>query len=139
MKLKQQSNNEYFGRFEENEDIVTALQEVCEQENIQSGWFNIIGTVKSSEFAFFDQKERKYLTMTLEEEAEVLICTGNISMRDGKPLVHAHILMGDREGKAYGGHLLKGKVFVAEAHIKKFDQPVERKLDEGTGLALLEP
>ena len=139
MKLLKQSTNEYFGRYEENEDLIEALLKFCNENKIETGYFSIIGAVKSSSFAFYDQKQKKYLQMDLDEEAEISHCTGNISLRENKPFMHAHILLADREGRAYGGHLVAAKVFAAEIYLKKFDKIVQRKQDKSTGLNLLEP
>ncbi|MFH1424247.1 MAG: PPC domain-containing DNA-binding protein [archaeon] len=139
MKFTKQSDNEYFGRFEENEDLKQALLELCKTENIQSGWFTIIGAVKNSEIAFYDQDQGKYLNMALDEHAEIINCTGNVSLNEGEPFVHMHATLADREGRAYGGHVTRAKVFAAEFYIKKFDKPVERRKDESIGLGLLEP
>lgn len=139
MKLSKQSETEYLGRYEENEDLVEALLNFCEQNQIQTGHFSIIGAVKSSSFAFYDQAQKKFLQIDLEEEGEILNCKGNIALRDGKPFIHAHITLADREGRAYGGHLVSAKVFAAEIYLKKFGQPLHRKPDKVTGLNLLEP
>lgn len=139
MKLIKQSETEYFGRYEENEDLVEALLKFCNENKIETGIFSIIGAVKSSSFSFYDQKQKKYLQMDLDEEAEILNCTGNISLKDGKSFIHVHITLGDREGRAYGGHLVAAKVFAAEIYLKKFDKTVHRKPDKSTGLNLLEP
>jgi len=139
MKITKQNENEYFGRFEENEELVSKLTEFLEQENIQTGIFSIVGAVKASKIAYFDQKEKKYLEMPMDEPGEILHCTGNISLKDGKPFPHCHITLGAKDGSAYGGHLIGAKVFVAEVYIKKFDKVVERIVDSNTGLSLLEP
>ena len=62
----------------------------------------------------------------------------NISMRDGKPFVHVHILLSDAEGKVFGGHLMKGtKLFACEVTIDEFEgEQLERGQDERTGLFL---
>jgi predicted DNA-binding protein with PD1-like motif len=139
MKLTKQSDNEFFGRFEENEELVSKLTEFLEQNKIQTGIFSIIGGLKKSNIAYYDRIQKKYLEMPMDEFAEILHCTGNISLKDGKPFPHCHITLGARDGSAYGGHLIAGKVFVAEIYIKKLNKPVERKFDESTGLSLLEP
>lgn len=138
MKLSKQSDSEWFGRFEENEEIIVALTKFCEENNIQTGWFSIIGGVKKSVIAFYDRMQKKYLQMPMDEFAEILHCSGNIALKEGKPFIHSHIVLGAKDGTAYGGHLMAGKVFAAEIYIKKFDKTVERKMDENTGLGLLE-
>jgi len=139
MKIGKQNENEWFGRFEENEELVSKLTEFLEQNNIQTGIFSIVGAVKASKIAYYDQTKKKYLEMPMDEPAEILHCTGNISLKDGKPFPHCHITLGARDGSAYGGHLLGAKVFVAEVYIKKFDKVVEREKDQSSGLVLLEP
>ena len=133
-----QEENEYFGRFMEDDDLVEALGKFADENSIQTAYFSIIGAVKNSKFSFYDQEQKKYLVMELDEEGEILHCTGNIALKDGKPFVHAHITLADREGRAYGGHLISAKVFAAEFYLKKFDKIMKRTLDEKTNLALLE-
>jgi len=138
MKLSKQSETDFFGRYEENEDLIEALLKFCAENNIQTGYFSIIGAVKEVSISFYDQKTKKYLQMDLDEEAEILNCTGNIAQKDGKSIIHAHITLGDRDGRAFGGHLVSGKVFGAEIYLKKFEKVISRKPDKSTGLNLLE-
>ena len=139
MKLSNQSETDFFGRYEENEDLIEALLKFAEENGIRTAYFSIIGAVKEVSISFYDQKTKKYLQMDLDEEAEILNCTGNISQKDGKSIIHAHITLSDRDGRAFGGHLVSGKVFGAEIYLKKFDKVLDRKPDKSTGLNLLEP
>jgi predicted DNA-binding protein with PD1-like motif len=64
---------------------------------------------------------------------------GNISIKDGKPMVHAHVTLADGEGRAYGGHLAAGTpVFACEFAIHEYtaDQVLARQNDPETGLML---
>ena len=46
---------------------------------------------------------------------EIVSLNANLSLRNGKPFVHAHIALGDRDGRVYGGHLMPGtEIFVFE-------------------------
>lgn len=69
---------------------------------------------------------------------EILSCVGNVSLKVGKPSVHVHIALADEKGKAFGGHLMPGTtVFACEAFIEEMQgKPLDRRLDEKTGLAL---
>ena len=139
MKYVQQSENEWFGRFDKDKELLESLQKFVEENNIQTGIFSLIGAVQNSKIGFYDQESKEYKKMLLEEPAEILHCTGNIAMKEGKPFVHAHITLADKTGNSYGGHLFGAKIFAAEFYIKKFDKIVERKEDPETNLALLEP
>ena len=138
MKVTQQSDSEWVGRFDTDADLLGEIEKFAEENKIGSGIFSIIGAVQNIKFGFYDQTEKKYRSMFLEEPAEILHCTGNIAVKEGKPFAHAHITLADRQGQAFGGHLNAAKIFVAEFYIKKFPNKVERKFDAETNLALLD-
>jgi predicted DNA-binding protein with PD1-like motif len=63
---------------------------------------------------------------------------GNISLKDNKPMVHAHLTLADEKGKAFGGHLAPGTiVYACEYLIQSFEGAIlKRELDEKTDLSL---
>jgi predicted DNA-binding protein with PD1-like motif len=69
---------------------------------------------------------------------EIAACSGNISIKDDSPIVHAHIVLSDENGVATGGHLMPGTViFAAEASVMELKgQPLVRQVDSVTGLPL---
>ena len=69
---------------------------------------------------------------------EILACIGNVSKLKGETLIHAHIVLGDSEGRAYGGHLERGTIiFSAEMFLVKLEGlTLNREYDEVTGLNL---
>jgi predicted DNA-binding protein with PD1-like motif len=71
---------------------------------------------------------------------EITSLTGNVSIKDGKPLVHVHVTLADKKGNAFGGHLAEGTiVFACEVCIQVFQgEPLKRGFDKTTGLPLWE-
>ena len=69
---------------------------------------------------------------------EIVGFIGNVSLRDGVPLLHAHATFADEHGACVGGHLLRGiTVFVAEFTIREMTGvELVRTYDEEFGLAL---
>jgi hypothetical protein len=64
---------------------------------------------------------------------EVLALGGNISLKDGQPFVHAHVILADGDGGAYGGHLAENSVvFALEFVIQelKADSSLHRQIDD---------
>ena len=58
-------------------------------------------------------------------------------MKNGRPFVHAHIVLADKEGNTRAGHLLEGIVFATELHLQELrGAKLERKNDKVTGLSL---
>jgi len=120
------------------EDLLQAVQHFCHHHQVRCGLITAIGGVERATFGVYDQKAKKYVKINLEKELEILSLSGNVSLFDDKPMVHAHIMFSDSEGKAYGGHLMGGtKVFSLEVFIQELTgDPKVRKLDKVTQLPL---
>ena len=133
-----QQKKHFMGSFPCGTDLLEELTGICEQENITLGRVEVIGAVQKARFGFYNQKSREYQFMEKNEELEILKCSGNISINDRKPMVHAHIIFADEQGNAWGGHLAKGTtVFASEFLIQSFEgAELIREFDEKTNLRL---
>ncbi|AAL80743.1 DUF296 domain-containing protein [Pyrococcus furiosus DSM 3638] len=126
----------YLFRIPEGKEIIEFLREFAEKENIKVGIISAIGTLRNPVIGYFMEEEKKYKEISLTGTYELLSLSGNISLKDGKPFVHAHVVLGDSEGRAFGGHLVRGEVFVAEVFVQELEgETLERKPTEH-GLAL---
>lgn len=126
------------GRLPFNEDLLEAIEKYIAENNITHGAFTLIGALKSAAYGFYDEKKEKYDIIKFDKQCEILCCTGNVSIKEGKPFVHAHITLGDKHGKAFGGHLVKGcVVFAGEIILREMtDVNLVREYDENTRLYL---
>ena len=127
------------GRLQAGDDLLPALTEFCNNNNIKLGAFSVIGAVTQAKLGYFDQENKQYTgCVELDKKLEIASCMGNISLKDGGIMVHAHIVLADWEGKAYGGHLMPGtNVFAAEFNILEYTgAELNRGKDAVTGLPL---
>jgi predicted DNA-binding protein with PD1-like motif len=127
------------GRLERGEDLYGAVEEYCVKNDVRLAWVQALGAVTRLAYFYYDQLEKKYHQKFQEERLEILNCTGNVSLKDGRPFPHLHITCADHEGRASGGHLTPGtEVFACEVSIfvLKGDSPLVRGFDPATGLAL---
>jgi hypothetical protein len=126
------------GRLDKDGDVLGQLTEVCKKENITSGYISAIGAVQKAAIGYYNQATRKYEYVKLEQPLEIQSIVGNVSIKDGEPMVHAHICLCDGEGNAFGGHLAEGTiVFACEFMIAEFEgEDFVREFDEPTGLTL---
>lgn len=141
MLKKYQLKNIYMGRLPHDADLIKELTKIIKEKEIEAGKITVIGAVKQGRISFYDQDKQQYLEKTVGGEAtelEIVNCTGNISLKDGEPIVHAHISFGDEQGKIFGGHLAEGTIiFAGEYVIEEFaGEPLKRGKDEVTGLPL---
>ncbi len=128
----------FMGRLSHGSDLLEEIGNMCLKENIQLGWIEALGAVKSARLAFYNQETHEYQFFVKEEPLEITKLAGNVSLKDGHPFIHAHITLADKTGNAYGGHLAPGTVvFACEFRVEVFDGPgIKREFDEATGLPL---
>lgn len=128
----------FIGRLDCGSDLLESLTAICKQNDIRLGRVAAIGAVQKACIGYYHQDSRKYEFKHFDQHLEILSVTGNISLKDGEPIVHAHITLSDSDGRAFGGHLASGTiVFACEYSIEELDGPVlERGFDDETGLPL---
>lgn len=139
MKAAVKTTGKIMGRVPQGKDLLGYLNQVCLAENIEAGQVSAIGAVAKAKIAFYDQAKQVYDFIDFDEPLEIVSLMGNVSIKDGKPFVHAHAVFGDHAGKLLGGHLAEGTpVFACEFIISKFDSDHDlvRGFDQGTGLPL---
>jgi predicted DNA-binding protein with PD1-like motif len=124
-------------RLDHDGDIMIQIIELAKKEGIQTCIFSAIGALTQAKIAIYDQKSHEYNEILLDEPMELLSFTGNISVRDGSPFVHAHVVLTGSDHQVRGGHLIQGKIFAAELYlVELLGKPLIRKRDLVTGLHL---
>jgi len=126
------------GRLPHEGDLLRSIEDFCRENGITLGVFTALGAVKSARLAYYDQGSREYRGFDVDEPMEMVSCIGNISLRDGQPIVHAHLALSDQEGRAISGHLMPGTpIFACEIFIQELlGEPLVRRQDEETGVPL---
>lgn len=125
-------------KLEKGEDLLESLAALAKKYELVSGFFNAIGALSEANIGFFEKGE--YKSIKLELDLELVSCIGNISYREGELVVHAHIVVGDKEGKAFGGHVLNGCIVsvTCEIFLIEINQRIRRTEDKAAGLFLLD-
>ncbi|MFZ5452624.1 MAG: PPC domain-containing DNA-binding protein [Thermodesulfobacteriota bacterium] len=127
------------GRLDKGDDLLRSLEKVCREHNLTLGEVRALGAVSRARVGYYDQEERKYYFLEMDQPLEILALVGNISMNEGQPTVHAHVTLADTAGRSIGGHLGEGTpVFACEFAIYEHlaDQDLARQDDPETGLRL---
>src|SRR3546814_12797432 len=85
--------------------------DVCSSDlerGVSAAWVSVIGAVQRAAFAYYHQTDHRYLELSSETHHEIVGFIGNVSLREGKPFLHAHATFADEHGACVGGHLLRG-------------------------------
>ena len=96
--------------FDMDDEVLEQLQRFLSEENIIGGRLYGVGGFRRATLGYYDMDEKRYLSIEVDEQVEVLSCIGNVAMYEGRPRTHAHCVVGHRDGHTTGGHLLSGIV-----------------------------
>jgi predicted DNA-binding protein with PD1-like motif len=104
-----------FGRnyalvFDLGDDALAQLQDFLAAERVKAARFYGLGGFSRTTLAYYDMEAKRYLPIEIDEQVEVLSFIGNVAMYQEKPRIHAHCVVGHRDGHTTGGHLLAGTV-----------------------------
>jgi predicted DNA-binding protein with PD1-like motif len=121
------------------DEIMDCLKSFASAETITAAQFNAIGALSRAVIAYFDWEAKKYMPIPVEEQVEVASFSGDIAIGpDGKPAVHAHIVLGRRDGSAMAGHLTEGHVRpTLEIVLTESPAHLRKKVDPASGVALI--
>lgn len=119
--------NMIVARMDGGDDIQENVKLISEKENVKLGHVNALGNARYVTLNSYDQNVKQFFPNTFEGHYEIAHLNGTINTQNGKHYSHLHIVIGDMEGRAYGGHLSKAVVGTTlEMFIQVVDGVVER-------------
>jgi predicted DNA-binding protein with PD1-like motif len=125
--------------YETGDEVVSLLKQFAKENKPRSAHFTAIGAFRDVVLAYFDWETKQYQKIPVNEQVEVLSLAGDIAWtEDGKPAVHAHVVVGRSDGTTRGGHLMEAHVRpTLELILTESPRHLERKHDPQTGLTLI--
>jgi predicted DNA-binding protein with PD1-like motif len=119
-------------------DLLRELEAFVRVKGINLAWISGVGAVSRATIRYYDQEKKDWIDLDLDQHLEVAGLWGNVSLLNGEPIVHIHIVLADEQGHCYGGHLGNNTlVFNLEILMTTLSGPtVVRKMDEQTGLTI---
>ena len=130
-----QVDKDYFIYIEKNEKVMDTLTRFCKKEGISNARISGIGAIMESEIGAYDTVGKEYLRKQFPDVLELVSFEGNVTLKDGEPFVHAHVVFSNHEMNTLGGHLFEMSVAaVGEFFLRKFENNAYRKLNEDVGL-----
>lgn len=121
------------------EEILSSLKSFAEAQKLAGSSFKAIGALSQVELGWFNWETKKYETsVQLEEQVELLSLIGDVALKDGKPQVHAHLIVGRSSGAAFGGHLIRAIVRpTCELILTENPEHLQKQIDPESGIALI--
>jgi predicted DNA-binding protein with PD1-like motif len=133
-----QPNRVHVVVLEKGEEVNASLLAFARDADLRSAHFTAIGALSEIVLGFFDRDRKAYDEIPIREQVEVLALTGNFTEERGEHRLHAHAVVGKRDGSAHGGHLLRAEVFpTLEVIVTEVAAELRRTVDPETGIALI--
>ena len=129
--------NTIVARIDRGEEILTALQEIAEAEDIRLASISALGATNDFTVGVYNVDEKQYHANDFKGNFEIVSLTGTVSTMDGRFYAHLHMSAGDEKGQVFGGHLNRAVVSaVCEMVITVIDGTVDRSFSPEIGLNL---
>lgn len=115
--------------------VVETLTDFAVSRGLASGQVSGVGAVNSVTLGFYDMSTKDYAQKTFNEQMEVANIGGNISLVDGKTLLHLHITLGRQDYSALAGHLKEATIHGAgEFFVRSYPVLAVKIKDEALGI-----
>ena len=125
--------------FETGDELAKGLLEFAEQEKFSAASFKAVGALSSVRLGWFSWESKQYEpSVTLDEQVELLSLIGDVAVKGGEPVVHAHAVIGRKDGTAHGGHLIEGHIRpTCEVVLVESPIHIHKQVDPESGLAVI--
>lgn len=125
--------------FNKGDEVVSTLQHFAKEHGLTASRFSAIGALEGAVLGYFNWERKEYDHIPVQEQVEVLSLNGDIALDGDEPKVHAHTVLGRRDGSTVGGHLLEATVRpTLEVVLVESPGYLRKKCDRETGLALID-
>lgn len=125
--------------FETDDELAGILKEFASEQKLASASFKAIGALSRVKLGWLNWQTKQYEpSVFLEEQIELLSLIGDVAVKDGEPQVHAHVVVGKRDGTAHGGHLLQAHVRpTCELVLTESPAHLNKEFDSAAGIPLI--
>jgi uncharacterized protein len=127
---------------DKGDDAAEELARFAREQGVSGAALTAVGACREATLAYFDPDEMAYRDIPVTQQAEVLSMLGDIAVQSSagreEPAVHAHAVLGLRDGSTVGGHVKRAIVWpTLEVVVTESPAHLRKRVDEETGLALI--
>jgi predicted DNA-binding protein with PD1-like motif len=96
--------------FSPGDEIMSGLTDLVLEHDITSGYITGLGGLSGALLAWGDPEVGAFKMIPVDEKCELISLLGHVAVRDGKPYVHLHAVVGFRDGSTKAGHVMEARV-----------------------------
>jgi predicted DNA-binding protein with PD1-like motif len=125
--------------FDTGDEVMDGLLKAAHEFKLTASHFTAIGAFQKVTLGFFDLTKKDYRKTTINRQLEALSLIGDICLKDSKPQIHAHVVVGLPDTTTRGGHLISGVVRpTLEVILVESPIHLRRRSRPEVGLALID-
>jgi predicted DNA-binding protein with PD1-like motif len=126
--------------FYQGDEAFSGLLEFAEKYRVTGAHFTAIGALNKATLGWFDPQRKMYKTIPINGQHEVIGMSGDIAIYRGKPVVHAHMVVGNPDGTTRAGHVIEAYVSpTLEVMVTVDPVAMRKRFDPETDLTLIDP
>ena len=123
---------------DKGDDAAAELLRFAAENGVTGAGLTAVGACREATLGYFDPETSRYLDIPVSGQCEVLSFVGDIALDGWVPAVHAHAVLGHRDGAMTGGHVQRMVVWpTLEVIVTETPPHLRKHVDEETGLALV--
>jgi predicted DNA-binding protein with PD1-like motif len=122
------------------EEVKEAILKFAFDNNLKAASFVALGAFEQAVLGYFDWQAKKYQPIAVDEQVEVLTMVGDIAENERNEAdLHAHVVLGLRDGSTRGGHLMKARVRpTLEITVSETPAHLKRRMHKNINVALID-
>ncbi len=120
------------------DEVMESIFSFAKEQKLHASQFNAIGAFSKVTLGYFDFGIKDYKRIEINEQVEVLNIAGDISLYENEYKIHAHVVVGKKDGTAHGGHLMNATVHpTLEIILTESPAYLKREMDKDSGIPLI--
>ncbi len=126
--------------FRKGDEVLSGLTDFALQYHVGDAHFTGIGAVSGATVGWLDLSRKVYHRIPVNQQVEVLSMIGDVATFNGRPVVHAHLVLGKQDGSTVGGHLWEAIVNpTLEVFVTVNTVALEKVPDDESGMKVIDP
>jgi predicted DNA-binding protein with PD1-like motif len=103
------------------DEVASGMTDFARKYHLKASQVTAVGAFSSATLGWGDPEKKAFRKIPIDSEVEVIL-NGNITLRDGEPTFHGHVICVFPDGSTKGGHLIEARIGITmEAFVTEPD------------------
>jgi len=108
--------------FSAGDELMSGMTEFAEKNHLKLSEVRGLGGISSAVVSAYDPEKGAFKRFNIDQKAELVSLQGEITMQNGKPQFHAHVVFVQVDGTVRGGHLVEAHINpIANLFVNEYD------------------